>query len=174
MNATTSEYPVPDQNDFATEIIARRKRRRVPAITIGLLLVVLLGAAFLVGVQVQKHFGGSSSAAASGFPGRGAFAAAGRAPGAGFGGGAGAGFGGAAGSSAGTVTLIKGSTLYVTDASGNTVLVKLTKTSRVSKSTSTSAQTIHPGDTVTYSGAQASDGSTTAQTVTVTPAQSNG
>ncbi|MDX6451391.1 MAG: hypothetical protein QOH16_1440, partial [Gaiellaceae bacterium] len=83
---------------------------------------------------------------------------------AGFGGGGGAAGGGATN---GTVTLIKGSTLYVTDASGNTVLVHTTAQSSVKKSVSATTKTIHPGDSVTVTGTQNKDGSYSAQAITI-------
>ena len=93
--------------------------------TMALAALLVLALAFVVGAEVQKRFGTTSSAsggAAASFASR--FAGA-RAGGGGFpGGAAGGGFGGAASGPSGTVTLIKGSTLYVTDFSGNTVKVK--------------------------------------------------
>ena len=64
------------------------------------------------------------------------------------------------------MTLIKGSTLYVTD-SGPTVLVHTSPASRVTKSVSGTVQTIHPGDTVTVTGTQAKNGSYTAAAIAI-------
>ena len=65
------------------------------------------------------------------------------------------------------MTLIKGSSLYVTDATGNTVLVHTSPASRVSRTVSGTVQTIHPGDTVTVTGVQAKNGSYTAAAITI-------
>ena len=75
--------------------------------------------------------------------------------------------GGAGGGTAGTVTLIKGSSLYVTDATGNTVLVHTTPASRVSKTVNGTVRAIHPGDSVTVTGAQAKNGSYTASAILI-------
>ncbi|MGZ4356086.1 MAG: hypothetical protein ACXVRU_04680 [Gaiellaceae bacterium] len=177
MTTTHSEAPTlvhepAGDNSLAAELLARR-RKRLPALTIALVVLVAAAAAFVGGIEAQKHWGSKSSSAnpfasalasasgraqtgANGFPnfsgGRAGFPS---------------GFGGAGGGTSGTVTLIKGSTLYVTDASGNTVLVHTSATSRVSKTVSTSVKTIHPGDTVTVVGSQAKDGSYTARQVTI-------
>src|SRR5258707_11038849 len=128
MTAMTSRPDVATSadNELLTQILARR-RRRLPLLTkaLGALLAVAL--AFVVGAEVQKHYGktaaGSTGGAATAAFSRGR--AAGGLPT--FGGAAGAargGFGAAPSGTSGTVTLIKGSTLYVTDSSGTTSLVK--------------------------------------------------
>lgn len=172
---TLINEPTRDEESLAAELLARRKKR-LPAITIILALLVAAAAAFYGGIQAQKHWGTNTSS--SSLPA--AFAAAARnastsggsgarsgLPSLGSGGGVPSGFGGFGGSTSGTVTLIKGSTLYVTEASGNTVLVHTTGTSSVSKTVSGSVKTIHPGDTVTIVGSQGSDGSYTARQVTI-------
>jgi hypothetical protein len=115
------------------------------------------------GVEAQKHWGASSSATAArpvGFPGF-----AGRGGGAPGGGGGFPGLGG--NGTNGTVTLIKGSTLYVTDASGNTVLVHTTARSTVQKTVSATVKTVHPGDSVTVTGTKNNDGSYSASAITI-------
>ncbi len=67
------------------------------------------------------------------------------------------------------MTLIKGSRLYVTDGSGNTVVVNVGAGAAVTKSVSGSIRTIRPGDWVTVIGTQRKNGSYTARAVTVTP-----
>ena len=174
MTTIQPELTADDGDDFVAEILTRRKRR-LPILTAILVLAVAAGAAFIAGAEVQKHYGKSSSAtggtgAASAFS---AFASRLRAGGAGAGAGAGggpgffAGAGGAGGGTAGTVTLIKGSSLYVTDSAGNTVLVHTSPASRVTRTVSGSVQTIHPGDTVTVTGVQAKNGSYTAAAITI-------
>jgi len=67
----------------------------------------------------------------------------------------------------GTVTLIKGTTLYITDSSGTTSLVKTSAASRVTKTVTSSVKNIKPGSVVTVVGTQAKDGSYTATSISV-------
>ncbi len=163
-------------NELLTQILARR-RRHVPLMTkaLGALLVVAL--AFVIGAEVQKHYG--NTAASTGNSAAGAAAAVGRAraagglPGLGGAGGA-AGFGAAASGTSGTVTLIKGSTLYVTDSSGTTSIVKTSASSRVTKTVTSSVGNILPGSVVTVVGPQAKDGSYTATSISVSNGANGG
>jgi hypothetical protein len=166
--AVHSDAPTAVHEGLAGELLARR-RKKLPALTAALALAVAIALGVIGGVEAQKHWGASSAATAGrpagfagGFAGRG-----GGAPG----GGGFAGFGGAGGAGGGatngTVTLIKGSTLYVTDASGNTVLVHTTAKSNVSKTVAATPKTIHPGDSVTVTGTQNNDGSYSAQAITI-------
>ena len=173
MTTMQPELTADDGDDFVAEILTRRKRR-LPILTAILVLAVAAGGAFIAGAEVQKHYGKSSSAASGGTGAASAFSAfaarlraGGAAPGGGGGGGLFAGGAGAGGGTAGTVTLIKGSSLYVTDSTGNTVLVHTSAASRVTKTVSGSVQTIHPGDTVTVTGVQAKNGSYTAAAITI-------
>jgi hypothetical protein len=156
--AVHPDTPTPARDGIAAELLARR-RKKLPAITAALALAVAVTAGVVGGVEVQKHWGASTASAiparAAGFPGFPGFA--------GRGGGATA---GATGTN-GTVTLIKGSTLYVTDASGNTVLVHTTAGSAVQKTVAATIKTVHPGDSVTVTGTQASDGSYSARQITI-------
>jgi hypothetical protein len=161
-------------NELLTQILARRKRR-LPRMTMALAALLVVALTFVVGAEVQKHYG--KTAAATGPAG--AAAAFGRARAAGgfaggFGGGGGAGgaggaggFGAAASGPTGTVTLIKGTTLYVTDSSGTTSLVKTSAASRVTKTVTSSVKNILPGSVVTVTGTQAKDGSYTATSISV-------
>ena len=163
--AAHPDTPTAMNEGLAAELLARR-RKKLPALTAALALAAAIALGLIGGVEAQKHWGASSSAAAArpaGFPG---FAA--RGGGARAGGGF-AGLGGGAGASgpSGTVTLIKGSTLYVTDASGNTVLVKTTAASTVKKTVSGTITSVHPGDAVTVTGTQNTDGSYSAGTITI-------
>jgi hypothetical protein len=136
-------------------------------LTAALALAVAIALGLIGGVEAQKHWGASSSSATAGRP-AGFAGFAGRGGGAPGGGGGFAGLGAAAGGGTnGTVTLIKGSTLYVTDASGNTVQVKTTAGSTVKKTVSATVKTIHPGDSVTVTGTQSSDGSYSASAITI-------
>ena len=163
---TTQPELVDDRDDSVSEMILTRRKRRLPILTAILVLAAAAGGAFIGGAEIQKHYGtaASSSSGTGGAPSASALAARFRAAG-GFPGGAGAGPIG--GGTSGTVTLIKGLTLYVTDTSGNTVAVRTTNGSRVTKTVSGSVQTIHPGDTVTVTGKQAKNGSYTASAITI-------
>jgi hypothetical protein len=165
-----SEAPATSE-DLATEIL-RRRRKRLPLVTAALALAVAVGAGIVGGIEIQKHWGSSSSGSSAG--GASSFASLRSQFASRFGSGGRGGFGGfggagAAGGSAtvGTVTLIKGSTLYVTDASGNTVMVKTSPGSRVTKTVSGTIQTVHPGDTVTVVGQASSNGTVTASSIAV-------
>jgi hypothetical protein len=161
-------------NELLTQILARR-RRRLPRMTMALAALLVLALAFVVGAEVQKHYG-KTAAATGGTAGGGAAAfARARGAGGGFGGaGSAGGFGGAASGPTGTVTLIKGSTLYVTDSSGTTSLVKTTAASRVTKTVSSSVKNIRPGSVVTVVGTQAKDGSYTATSISVSNGANGG
>jgi hypothetical protein len=156
-------------DELLTQILARR-RRRLPLLTMALGALLVVALAFVVGAEVQKHYG--KTAAATGGPA--AAAAFGRARAAGgqptFAGG----FGAAASGTSGTVTLIKGSTLYVTDSSGTTSLVKTSASSRVTKTVTASVKTIRPGSVVTVVGPQAKDGSYTATSISVSNGANGG
>jgi hypothetical protein len=158
------------------EVLPPRRRRGLRPLTGAIAALVLVGAGFLGGVQIQKHYGGSSSGSGSGaaaaFASR--FRAAGGAAGA-AGGGAGF-FGGGATSGAsggsqeiGQVSLIKGSTLYLADFLGNTVKVQIPAGVRISQTTQTTVRGIHPGDTVTAQVTKLKNGNYRATSVTVTP-----
>jgi hypothetical protein len=157
-------------NELLTQILARR-RRRLPRMTMALAALLVVALTFVVGAEVQKHYGTTSAATAGAGGAAGAFArarGAGGGPPAGFGGAGGAaGFGGAASGPTGTVTLIKGTTLYITDSSGTTSLVKTSAASNVTKTVTSSVKNIKPGSVVTVVGTQAKDGSYTATSISV-------
>lgn len=141
------------------ELMGPESARRWPWFTGLLALAVVAAAAFWGGVLVQKHHDRhlvSTSAAT-------ATAATGRVRGgsaAGFGG------GGFAGATVGQVKLVDGSTIYVTDSSGNTVTVKTTDSSKFTKQTPVGLKDVQPGDAVVIRGAPQSDGSISAATLT--------
>jgi hypothetical protein len=68
---------------------------------------------------------------------------------------------------AGQVSYVSGSTLYVTTRQGNTVKVTAPAATKVSKPASTNVQSIHPGDTVVVTGSQGSNGSVTAGSISI-------
>jgi hypothetical protein len=148
---------------------------------LGALALVVGG--FLGGVQVQKHFG--TNPAASARANAAAAFAAGRGGGAGFGrgGGTGAGTGtggttpgagaaptasaGAAGiqTNTGKVTLVDGTTVYVTLASGDVLTVKTTSTTKVSVGSITKVSGLNVGQSVTVTGPTDSSGNVTATSI---------
>jgi hypothetical protein len=163
MSDTTLDQPTwLDDEDVAIEQSPRRPRRRLatPA-TAGLAAVIIAAAGFVGGVEAQKSSGSASTGA-------------GARP-AGFAGGPPGGAGtqssgsGASGSvTTGQVKSKDGSTLYVTDANGNTVKVKTTSNSKISRNANAGASAIHPGDTVVIQGTTAADGSVKANSVSAT------
>lgn len=168
MTTTASGLQPSTEDELLTEILARR-RRRAPRLTVALVLAVVAAAAFVGGAEAQKHLGSSSSSSG----GRGA-AAARSAFASRFGGSGGFRFGGAGGTAfpggaamSGTVTLIKGGNLYVTDSSGNTVIVHAS-TARITKTSTSSLRSIRPGDSVTVVGTRGSGGSYTARSIVLT------
>jgi hypothetical protein len=139
--------------------------------------VALVLAGFLGGLQVQKHYGTSATAASGTRAGAGGFGGTGRGAGAyGFPGGAaqgGAGAPGGAASSAaaaagttGTVKLVDGDTIYVQTSAGDLVTVKTGKSTTVKTATTGTLKDVKAGDSVTVQGAAATDGTVTATSVT--------
>jgi hypothetical protein len=74
----------------------------------------------------------------------------------------------------GTVGSVDGNTLTLTEASGDTVKVKLTSATKITKSESARRRQIHPGDTVTVSGLTSRQGTISAATVTDSGARATG
>jgi hypothetical protein len=141
------------------QLPARPRRKLVTPATAGLATVIIAAAGFAGGVEVQKSSATTSTGAAAG-------AGAGARP-AGFAGGPPG--GGASGSAtAGKVKSKDGSTLYVTDADGNTVKVTTTSNSKISRNASAGAGAIHPGDNVVIQGMTASNGTVKATSVSAT------
>ena len=132
-----------------------------------LLVLLIAGGGIWGGAALQRSQGSSSSAGslasslASRFAaGRGRRHRAPRGRG---------GFGGASTAAAtGTVTEVKGSTLYVTNASGNLVEVTLTPSTTVTRNAKTALSGLAPGDTVVVQGTKAKSGTVTASSVAAT------
>src|ERR1700757_3994111 len=125
MSTIDTSFPVPadepGDDDVAAELeaLAIRRRRKSPRVTLMLAVAIVGAGAFIGGAEAQKHLGKSpTSSSATGAGGGPALPGRFRGGGAG---GTGATAAAAGGGTAGTVTAIKGSTLYITDASGNTV-----------------------------------------------------
>lgn len=165
----------------ADELPPPRPRRRVfgaggNPVALALLGVLLVACGFIGGVLVEKGetssgSTGSASSLASRFAAlRGGTSSAGARSSSTATGGFG-GFAGAAGASgrptAGTVAYLAGSTLYVTNAEGNTVKVTTSAATNVTKTVKASISSIHPGETVTVTGTSGSGGALSAESISV-------
>jgi hypothetical protein len=139
----------------ADELPRRPRRRLLTPVALVLAVVTVAALGFTGGVLVQKAQGG---------PGSGSQAAAGPLGFAGRPGGGQAPGGGPA--AAGSVVNKRGKYLYVRDSSGNTVRVKTTSNSKVTRTASSKVRSIHPGDTVTIEGTKGRDGTITAAQIT--------
>jgi hypothetical protein len=169
------------------ESLPHRPRRRLLGkggnpLALSLLGVLLLACGFIGGVLVEKGqtSSSSSSSGASGLAARfaalrGGTSSAGSSTtgssggagstGAGFGGSTGAGAAGFTRPTAGTVAYLAGSTLYVTNSEGNTVKVQTSAGTTVNKTVKSTVKDIHPGETVTVTGATGSNGAITAESI---------
>jgi Domain of unknown function (DUF5666) len=128
------------------------------------LLVALLTAAagFYAGVRVEKGQV-SSSTSAAGF----SLSSGARTATSGSGSTSRGGFGafGAGNASIGTISSVKGNTIYITETSGNTVKVTLSSATKITKSLGVSKSSLHPGDSVVIQGATSSSGTIAATSV---------
>jgi hypothetical protein len=156
------------------ELPPRPRRRLLAPIPLTLLAVLLIACGFIGGVLVEKGQTSSTSTAGSGLAARfaalrgGATGASSSASAATSSGARGfAGLGGAGGATTGTVAFIVGSTLYVTNAEGNTVKVDTSAASSVTKTVKASVAAIHPGETVVVTGATGKNGAVTAESIRV-------
>jgi hypothetical protein len=185
--ASAGYEPVEEREDEWPEDheeLPRRPRRRLLGtggnpIALALLGVLLCACGFIGGVLVEK--GQSSSSSSTGAGAAASLASRFRAlrggGGAGAGGGAGIASALAGGSSgagggftrptAGTVAYLAGSTLYVTNAEGNTVKVTTSPATSVTKTVKSSVPGIHPGETVTITGTTGSNGALSAESISV-------
>jgi len=176
----------PDARDIGAELAAP-PRRKLPWLSLLLAGGVIAAAGFAGGALVEKNNGSSSNSAASAFAklrsgatggaggtaGAGGFSRAGGTAGAGGAAGAAgaggfAGFGGGAagGATTGTVKLVDGNTIYVTNSSGNIVKITTGSSTTVSIAQSGKVSQIAPGQTVTVRGTTDSSGNVTATSVT--------
>jgi hypothetical protein len=170
-----SHEPAEQRDDWLEEPLelAPRPRRRLLGaganpVALTLLGVLLIACGFIGGVLVEKGQSSSSSSAsgvASSLASR--FRALRGAAGTSAGGGSAAAVAGFTRPTAGTVAYLAGSTLYVTNAEGNTVKVTTSPGTSVSKTVRSSLKAIHPGETVTVTGASGADGSVSAEAISV-------
>jgi hypothetical protein len=151
--------------------LARRPRRQFfNRKSAALVALITCAAGFYAGVRVEKgQVSGSSTALR--LPGAtGAAAGATRSGGAGpsrtggfpsFAGGAGGG-----NASVGTVASVNGRTIVLTETSGNTVKVRLSPSTKITKNQAVSRHAVRPGDTIIVQGAPNARGTTVAASVT--------
>jgi hypothetical protein len=173
------EEPAVDWLDDSDELPPRPRRRLLGAggspIALALLAVLLVACGFIGGVLVEKGQGGSSTASASSgaasllsrFRALRAGAGAGASAGSAHTGGPSPAIAGFARPTAGTVAYLAGHTLYVTTAEGNTVKVTTSPRTSVTKTVKSSVKRIHPGETVTVTGATGANGAIGAEAISV-------
>jgi hypothetical protein len=176
MSITTSQSPgITDDAPTATDgqvldedwdnepLPVRPVRRRLGPITL-LLIGLLIGAsAFTGGVIAEKGHVGTAGTSTT----RSAATTASAAGRAGFGAAAGGGgaASGAGGATSGTVKLIDGANIYITNSAGTIVKVATTPQSQISISAPGAVTAVKPGDTVTVTGSTGSNGTVTATSV---------
>jgi hypothetical protein len=176
---TPAYEAIEDQDDWLEEPeLPRRPRRRLLGVggnplALALLAVLLIACGFIGGVLVEKGQSGSSSSTAAGAAA--SFASRLRAlsggtsstGGSALAGGSSSSSGGFARPTAGTVAYLAGSTLYVTNSEGNTVKVTTSAGTSVTKTVKARVKGIHPGETVTITGATGSNGEISAESISV-------
>jgi hypothetical protein len=172
--AIISTIEEPGHDGLSAELAAAAPKRWWNKGTVGLGVALLLMGGFLGGVQAQKQWG-TSATAASGFPAGGM----GRTGGGGFprtgaSGAPGAvpqetaATAGASGGTTGKVKLVNGKTIYVETEDGTVVTVKTDGTTTISTATKGKLGDVKAGQSITVEGAAAADGSVTATKVTAT------
>ncbi|MCW3034063.1 MAG: hypothetical protein JWM60_2408 [Solirubrobacterales bacterium] len=168
------DAPMPDEEWLGdlSELPPRPRRRLLTPAPLALLAVLIIALGFIGGVLVEKgQTAGSTSAAGAAVASRlrglaGGAAGAGAAPGTA---GASSASGGAGFSrpTSGTVSYVSGQTLYVTTPESNTVQVKASAATSVTKSVKSSVKSIHPGETVTVTGSTGANGTLSAESIRV-------
>jgi len=140
-----------------------RKGIRMPVPTVLLLAILIAAGGLWGGAALQRSHGSTApSSAASPFAalrGGGANGLSGL-----------GGTGALGGATTGTVTSVSGSTLYVTNSSGNLVKVTVGPSATVSRNAKSSLGALQVGDTVVVQGSKASDGTVSATSVAATAA----
>jgi hypothetical protein len=162
--------PSEDEQEWVeeAELPPRPRRRLLSPVPLALLGVLLAACGFVGGVLVEKGQTSSSSSASGAASSLASRFAALRGGATGATGSSGAsGFGGGAGATAGSVAFISGDTLYVTTSEGNTVKVTTSPGTTVTKTVKGEVKAIHPGETVTITGATSSNGAVSAESIRI-------
>ncbi|MFJ8440180.1 hypothetical protein [Kitasatospora griseola] len=154
----------PDARDITAELAAP-PRRKLPWPTLVLSGGLIAVLSFAGGVWYQKgdNSGGNGAARASGgqYPGGGQQNGNRRSGGqGGYGGQAGGGF------TRGTVKSVDGTTVYLTDANGNTVKITTGDSTKVTTTKEGKVGDLQPGQSVTVTGSKGADGSYSATQLT--------
>lgn len=154
------------ENDDLATLLQRREHAKPTRLTWVLLTLLVLTIGFIGGAVAGQRLGATTS------PSGGSFAMPAGMPtsfpsGAGFPGGLGDGTAADTGGSgtSGTVKLVDGENLYLTDSSGNTVKVIVPSTATVTSQRAAELADLKPGATVLVSGETADDGTVTASSV---------
>ncbi len=167
-----------DDEQETLDLPSRPRRQWFNRRSAALLAVVVGAIGFYAGIRIEKsQLSGSSAAGGTALPsfaaragGRAASAAGGRGgPPAGLGQFAAAGNG-----SAGTVTSVSGHTIYVRDLTGNTIAVKLSSATSITKSLKVSKGAVRPGDSVVVQGLKHGNGTLTASSLNDSGASTTG
>lgn len=190
-DVATEAHDIPaDSEDVAneedwldeSEELPHRPRRRLLGtggnpIALALLGVLLIACGFIGGVLVEKGQTSSSSTSGAGAAGlasrfralrEGASSAgSGSSSSSTSSSGSPSSLGGFTRPTAGTVAYLDGSTLYVTNSEGNTVKVTTSAGTSVSKTVKSAVHDIHPGETVTITGATGASGVLSAESISV-------
>jgi hypothetical protein len=156
-NLANVDEITPDDNLLAD---VHRTRLTTP-VTRVLLVLVVIGGAFLAGAVVERTQHKTTSASS----GVAALAAQFRNRLGGGTGGAGLGGGGTGGTTFGTVKLVDGNNVYVQDASGNVVKFTTNGSTTVNLSTTGTVKQLKPGTTVIVQGSASNDGTSTATSI---------
>jgi len=155
-----------DDVDDIDEMPTRSSRRIVTAWTVVFAALVVAGAGFVAGIQIEKR--NAPAAAASGLPpGLRAFANGGG----GFAGSqlpAAQGDAGTAGTT-GKVKLVDGANVYITTSDGSTVKVATSSSSKVTKSVDAALSDLKAGDTIVVQGTTGADGTIAASSISQAP-----
>ena len=196
MSDTVTTETVPDETDVLfrddvdepDEMPTRASRRVVTAWTMVFAALVIAGAGFVAGIQMEKH----NEPAATGLPtglaafanarngalngGAAAFGNRGANAGANAANGATNGANGAtnpatpaSNGTTGQIKLVDGSNIYITTSDGSTVKISTTPTSKVTKSVAGAVGDLKAGDTITVQGAAGSDGTIAASSISQAP-----
>jgi hypothetical protein len=173
----------PFADDLTAELAAAAPKRWHNRATLVLGAVVLIVGGFLGGVQVEKHYGKTTTAANArtalsqfanargGAGGTGGFGRGGATGGTGTGGGTAsaapstASGGTSAQTNTGKITLVDGSTIYVTLASGDVLTVKTTSATKVTVGAVSKVSGLKAGQSVTVTGPTDSSGDVTATSI---------
>jgi len=159
----------PFDDDLAESLEARSVNPLTTRTTLALSGLVLVVAGFVGGVLVHKQFGPSADAGPTG--GQFQLPTGNLGQGRGGLGGLGGGQGGAteaASVTTGTVTLVDGTTIYITQSNGDVTTVKTSDTTQVVTEQDTALTDIAAGATVSITGTAGEDGTITATGVRVT------